>query len=84
MINLEDKKNIVLSLNDDFVYAGELSLKLRNKGLIETIKSDNTPVTNGDLEVNKIITNKIKKLTSEIPIVSEESSLNKENRSLNT
>ena len=84
MIDLEDKKNIVLSLNDDFVYAGELSLKLRNKGLIETIKSDNTPVTNGDLEVNKIITNKIKKLTSEIPIVSEESSLNKENRSLNT
>ena len=84
MINLEDKKNIVLSLNDDFVYAGELSLKLRNKGLIETIKSDNTPVTNGDLEVNKIITNNIKKLTSEIPIVSEESSLNKENRSLNT
>ena len=84
MINLEDKKNIVLSLNDDFVYAGELSVKLRNKGLIETIKSDNTPVTNGDLEVNKIITNKIKKLTSEIPIVSEESSLNKENRSLNT
>ena len=84
MINLEDKKNIVLSLNDDFVYAGEQSLKLRSKGLIETIKSDNTPVTNGDLEVNKIITNKIKKLTSEIPIVSEESSLNKENRSLNT
>ena len=60
MINLEDKKNIVLSLNDDFVYAGEQSLKLRNKGLKETIKSDNTPVTNGDLEVNKIITNKIK------------------------
>ena len=84
MINLEDKKNIVLSLNDHFVYAGEQSLKLRDKGLIETIKSDNTPVTNGDLEVNKIITNKIKKLTSEIPIVSEESSLNKENRSLNT
>jgi 3'(2'), 5'-bisphosphate nucleotidase len=84
MFNLEDKKNIVLSLNDDFVYAGELSLELRSKGLKETIKSDNTPVTNGDLEVNKIITNKIKKLTSEIPIVSEESSLNKENRSLNT
>jgi 3'(2'), 5'-bisphosphate nucleotidase len=84
MFNLEDKKNIVLSLNDDFVYAGEQSLKLRSKGLIETIKSDNTPVTNGDLEVNKIITNKIKKLTSEIPIVSEESSLNKENRSLST
>ena len=84
MINLEDKKNIVLSLNEDFIYAGELSLELRNKGLKEIIKSDNTPVTNGDLEVNKIITNKIKNLTYDIPIVSEESSLNKENKSLKT
>ena len=84
MINLEDKKKIVLSLNEDFIYAGELSIKLRNKGLKEIIKSDNTPVTNGDLEVNKIITNKIKKLTYDIPIVSEESSLNKENKSLKT
>ena len=48
MINLEDKKNIVLSLNDDFVYAGELSLKLRNKGLIETIKSDNSYITDDE------------------------------------
>ena len=77
IMELEDKKKIVDTLNKNFIEAGELSIDLRKKGLKETIKSDNTPVTNGDLEVNKIITNKIKELTSEIPIVSEESSLNK-------
>ena len=79
IMELEDKKKIVDTLNKNFIEAGELSIDLRKKGLKETIKSDNTPVTNGDLEVNKIITNKIKELTSEIPIVSEESSLNKKN-----
>ena len=83
-MNQEDKKKIVYTLNKDFVEAGELSIDLRNKGLKETIKSDNTPVTNGDLEVNKIITNRIKDLTPEIPIVSEESSLNKKNEKLET
>jgi len=84
IMELEDKKKIVDTLNKNFIEAGELSIDLRKKGLIETIKSDNTPVTNGDLEVNKIITNKIKELTSEIPIVSEESSLNKKNELLET
>ena len=83
-MELEDKKKIVDTLNKNFIEAGELSIDLRKKGLKETIKSDNTPVTNGDLEVNKIITNKIKELTSEIPIVSEESSLNKNNELLET
>ncbi len=81
-MKLEDKKKIVESLNRDFLEAGELCLDLRNKGLKKTIKSDDTPVTNGDLEVNRIITNRIKELTPEIPIVSEESSLNKDNKTL--
>ena len=84
IMELEDKKKIVDALNKNFIEAGELSIDLRKKGLKETIKSDNTPVTNGDLEVNEIITNKIKELTSEIPIVSEESSLNKKNELLET
>ena len=81
-MNLEDKKKIIDILKVEFVQAGQLSLDLRKKGLKETIKSDNTPVTNGDLEVNKIVTSKIKELTSKIPIVSEESSMNKDNESL--
>ena len=63
-------KKICYELKDTFLVAGEKSIDLRNKGLIEKIKSDNTPVTNGDLEVNKLISEKIKILTPEIPIVS--------------
>jgi len=46
------------------------------------IKSDNTPVTNGDIEVNNLITNKIKKITPNIKIISEETSANKESENL--
>ena len=75
-------KEIVESLIDTFLSAGELALDLRKKGLTKTIKSDNTPVSNGDLEVNKIITNKIRELTPDISIVSEETSENKKNEVL--
>ena len=75
-------KKICYELKDTFLVAGEKSIDLRNKGLIEKIKSDNTPVTNGDLEVNKLISEKIKILTPEIPIVSEERSENKSEKNL--
>ena len=83
-MNFENKKKFVESLKNSFLKAGEISLLLRKQGLTEEIKSDGTPVTNGDLEVNKIITKQIKELTSEFPIVSEESSLNKSNINLNS
>ena len=70
-------KEIVENLIDTFLNTGEIALELRKKGLIKKIKEDNTPVTNGDLEVNKIITKKIIELTPNIPIVSEETSDNK-------
>ena len=43
-------KKITEELIDTFLYAGEISLELREKGLIKEMKSDNTPVSNGDLE----------------------------------
>ena len=70
-------KNIIESLIDTFLIAGDVSIQLRNEGLQKEIKSDNTPVSNGDIEVNKILTKKILKLTPDIPIVSEETSHNK-------
>ena len=75
-------KNIVKSLIDTFIEAGKVSINLRKQGLIKKIKSDNTPVSNGDLEVNKIITQKISEITPNIPIVSEETIDNKENTEL--
>jgi len=76
-------QTIVENLIDTFLHAGKVSLELRNRGLIKEIKSDNTPVSNGDIEVNKIITKKIKELTPHILIISEETSENKSIKNLN-
>ena len=75
-------KEIVENLIDTFIHAGKISLDLRKQGLIKKIKADNTPVSNGDLEVNKIVTQKIKELTPELPIISEEASDNKSRKNL--
>ena len=75
-------KKIIEGLIDTFLEAGYLSLDLRKKGLKKEIKSDNTPVSNGDLEVNKFITQKISEITPDIPIISEETSDNKDNTKL--
>ncbi len=70
-------KKITLDLIKTFEIAGNLSIELRKKGLNERIKTDNTPVTNGDIEVNDILCKKISELTPKVPIVSEESKDNK-------
>ena len=43
-------KEVVENLVGTFLSAGRVSLDLRQKGLTKEIKSDNTPVSNGDLE----------------------------------
>ena len=52
----ENKKKITEKLITTFYQAGDISLKLREQGLKKEIKKDNTPVTNGDIEVNNLIT----------------------------
>ena len=75
-------KTIIEGLIDTFFYAGNVALELRSKGLIKEIKPDGTPVSNGDLEINKIVTKKILELTPGLPIVSEETSHNKSTKDL--
>jgi len=70
-MNLEERKKITLSLIETFNKASQVALDLRKVGLKKEIKSDNTPVSNGDIEVNKILTAKIKEITPNIAIVSE-------------
>ncbi len=53
-----DVKKIIEELVDTFLKAGELSISLRDEGLKKEIKSDNTPVSNGDLEVNSLLLKK--------------------------
>ena len=81
-MNIEEAKNITLSLIDTFNKGSQLALDLRKVGLTKEIKSDNTPVSNGDLEVNKILTQKIFEITPNIPIISEESSNHKSDNNL--
>ena len=67
-----DLKSIVTKLIPTFKEAAELSVNLQKEGLKITIKDDNSPVTNGDIAVNDLITKKILELTPNIPIISEE------------
>ena len=76
-MNIEEAKKITLSLIDTFNRASQEALDLRKVGLIKKVKSDNTPVSNGDIQVNKILTKKIQEITPNIAIVSEESSNHK-------
>jgi 3'(2'), 5'-bisphosphate nucleotidase len=74
-------KTISESLINTFNDAGKMSIELYKKGLQIEIKEDKSPVSNGDLKVNELITNKIKDLTPNVPIVSEETvDLNKKNK----
>tara|TARA_B110000263_G_C15024369_1_gene381030 strand:- start:51 stop:263 length:213 start_codon:yes stop_codon:yes gene_type:complete len=70
-MNREELKKIAESLIDTFNIAGQESIDLYKKGLKIEIKEDKSPVSNGDLKANELITKKIKKLTPNIHIVSE-------------
>jgi len=71
-MNKNELKSIAESLIETFNIAGQESIDLYAKGLKIEIKEDNSPVSNGDLRANELITNKILELTPNIPIVSEE------------
>jgi 3'(2'), 5'-bisphosphate nucleotidase len=81
-MNIQETKKITLSLIDVFYKASQVALDLRKIGLKKEIKSDNTPVTNGDIEVNKILTKKISEITPNIVIVSEENAAHKNDKNL--
>ena len=80
-MNIEEAKKITLSLIDTFNKARQVALDLRKAGLKKEIKSDNTPVSNGDIEVNKILTKKFRN-NSKYIIVSEENSAHKNDKNL--
>ena len=65
-------KNITEQLIDTFFEAGKIAKKISDKGVKITIKEDKSPVTDGDLAVDKILREKIRKVTPQIPIISEE------------
>ena len=74
-------KNTTEQLIDTFLEAGKIAKEISQRGVKVTIKSDKSPVTDGDLAVDKILTVKIKNLTPSIPVISEETvNLNAKNK----
>ena len=71
-MNKSELKFIAENLIETFNIAGEESIKLYDQGLDIEFKNDQSPVSNGDLKVNEIITSKIRELTPNIVVISEE------------
>jgi 3'(2'), 5'-bisphosphate nucleotidase len=71
-MNRDELKKIAENLIDTFTNAGQESIDLYKKGLKIEIKEDQSPVSNGDLRANELISKRIKELTPNIPVVSEE------------
>ena len=83
-MNNKDLKILAEGLIETFKKAGDESIKIEKQGVKVKTKEDGSPVTNGDLIVNKIITEKIAQLTPNIPIISEETVDLKKENTLNT
>ena len=80
-MNKIELKRITESLISTFELAGKESIELYDKGLKIDIKADNSPVSNGDIRVNDLITGRINELTPNIKIISEETvDLKKKNK----
>ena len=80
-MNKNELKAIVEGLIDTFNIAGRESVELYERGLTIQIKEDKSPVSNGDLRVNELITKKIMGITPNFPIISEETvDLTKKNK----
>ena len=58
-MNSSELKEIVEGLIETTEMAGKKTVELQKGGLKIEIKPDNSPVSNGDLEVNRIVTKKI-------------------------
>ncbi len=71
-MNNLDLKKTTENLLDTFLKAGDIAKEISQRGVKITIKSDKTPVTDGDLAVDELLRSKIKILTPSIHIISEE------------
>ena len=71
-MNNVDLKNTAENLIDTFLYAGSVAKEISRRGVKIVIKPDKSPVTDGDLSVDKLLQTKIKSFTPKIPIISEE------------
>lgn len=71
-MNNLDLKKIAEALIDTFLQAGKAAREISKRGVKVVIKTDKSPVTDGDLTVDKLLKTKIRTFDPNIPIISEE------------
>ncbi len=82
MMSKDELKKLAEGLIETFNYASKESIRLYEEGLKIEIKEDKSPVSNGDIRVNELISKKISELTPNIKIISEETvNLDQKNKS---
>ena len=57
-MNNLDLKKTTENLIETFLHAGKIAREISHRGVKVTMKADNTPVTDGDLEVDLILKKK--------------------------
>ncbi len=68
-------QNLINSLKNLIIEAGNIAVTRRNTGLIVSYKQDNSPVTNADIEISDFIYHGLKVLSPNIPVICEERDL---------
>ena len=69
---IQIKSELIEQLIDISIEAGDAILGFYNSEIAVQVKSDSSPLTIADLESNSIIVKRLKSLTPDIPILSEE------------
>ena len=75
-------KKLTLELKKITILAGKEILKIYRKPFKKNLKADKSPITEADIAANNIICERLKKLTPNIPIISEENENRLRNLSL--
>ena len=75
-------KKLNLELKKITILAGKAILKIYRKPFKKNLKVDKSPITEADIAANNIICSRLKKLTPNIPIISEENDIRPKNISL--
>jgi len=68
-------QKFISNLKEVIIEAGQISIDLRNEGLIIEQKKDNSPVTNADIAISNFIYSKLTALDKNIPVICEEKPL---------
>ncbi len=70
---IDNNENLLVAVSNIAIQAGKIIMKHYKNDSEVNFKKDQSPLTNADLQSNILITNELKLLNKEIPILSEES-----------